>query len=82
MNDKIMDDYHVHDLWNYISLFKLYMKLFNDTEIICENKGITSAQYDGRCNRLTSFPIQPKMTHFDGENNQLTSFPVQQNLYS
>lgn len=85
MNDKIIDDYRVKDLWDYISLFKLYIKLFNDTEIRCENKGITSFPIYpnmtilyGRSNQLTSFPI-PKMTHFYGNNNQLTSFPIQPN---
>jgi len=33
--------------------------------------------FNGENNRLTSFPVQPKMKIFIGENDQLTNFPVQ-----
>ena len=72
--------------WNYPGLFRLYMKMFNESIIDCMNKNmnITSfpiypnmIEFYGENNKLTSFPTQPKMVKFYGRDNKLTSFPIQ-----
>ena len=70
--------------WNYSGLFRLYMKMFNEYRIRCNNMNITSfpiypnmIEFYGDNNKLKTFPIQPKMEIFSGDNNQLTTFPIQ-----
>ena len=86
MNNKQMEDYVtlIGDNWDYNGLLELYNEFFNQREIKCQNKGITSfpvypnmKYFYGAGNRLTSFPTQPNMVYFSGDNNELTSFPIQ-----
>ena len=85
-NKKNIDEYQKGESWNYYGLFKLYMKLFNKTEIYI-NKYITSfpiypnmTKFYCRMNRLTSFPTQPNMVEFYGSYNKLVSFATQPNM--
>ena len=79
-----IDNFKNGNKWSFDSIFKLYMKMYYEDEIDCENLGITSfpiypnmTHFYGNNNKLTTFPIQPKMEIFFGDNNKLTSFPVQ-----
>jgi hypothetical protein len=83
-NKTTIERYYTNNVWNYPSLFKLYMKHYYSKNINCKNLKITSfpvypnmTHFNGSNNQLTSFPIQPNMTVFYGQFNQLTSFPIQ-----
>ena len=87
MNNKDIQDYKSDKSWNYPSIFKLYMKYYYTTKIICNDKKMTTfpiypnmETFEGNHNQLTSFSIQPNMKYFLGRKNQLTSFPIQPNM--
>ena len=87
MSKTKMSDYRTGERWKYSSLFKLYMKYYNQLVFDCDGEGITSfpiypkmTEFYGMDNELTSFPVQPKMVRFVGESNRLTSFPVQPDI--
>ena len=83
-NVKINNYRDDNNRWDYVKIYKLYMKQFNKTKIEISNNVISSfpiypkmIEIEISDNLLTSFPIQPEMKEFMGSVNELTSFPVQ-----
>ena len=87
-NGKKMENYKDDNgKWLYKDLFKLYMKHYYKTEIICPYKKITSIpSYPNlkelycASNQLTSIPSYPNLKELDCTDNQLSSIPSYPNL--
>ena len=67
---------------DYKTIYEYYYKFFNETEIKCQYKGITSLPELPNCtdlycndNKLTSFPELPNCEYLYCRGNQLTSLP-------
>ncbi len=71
VNNQKLENFYKNGLWDYNKIYDLYMKYFYEKTVrYVSNSG-------SRPVKITSFPVQPKMTNCYIENNNLTTFPVQ-----
>ncbi len=82
-NKQKLENFYKNSSWKYNEIQDLYMKYFEEKEIIFINCSITSfpiypnmTYCNLQNNKLTTFPIQPKMTGCNLQNNKITTFPT------